>query len=191
MAQKEVYTKSDDDFIIENYYKMSTNEIAKKLGKGFWSVSWRMKQVLKLPSKGNNGPSYTDEEIEVIRRYFVEYGAPKCKELLPNRSIDSIKLKAHKLGLKVDVTKQRLNSGVKRKHKERGWGESNGYVSFLDKDGKVRLYHRWLMEKHLGRTLTDNEVVHHKDENKKNNDILNLEVMTRAEHARHHHKKPK
>ena len=34
------------------------------------------------------------------------------------------------------------------------------------------------MENHLGRLLNSDEVVHHKDHNKFNNDISNLEVMT-------------
>ena len=42
------------------------------------------------------------------------------------------------------------------------------------------------MQVHLGRKLSFNEVVHHKDNNKRNNDLSNLEVMTRSEHIRHH-----
>lgn len=44
------------------------------------------------------------------------------------------------------------------------------------------------MEKIIGRRLFANEVVHHKDENKLNNDINNLQLMTRSEHAAHHAK---
>lgn len=46
--------------------------------------------------------------------------------------------------------------------------------------------HRIVMEKHLGRPLTANEVVHHKDGNKRNNNIQNLELMQRSEHSRLH-----
>ena len=52
----------------------------------------------------------------------------------------------------------------------------NGYV----------LMHRVVMENHLGRLLNANEIVHHIDHNKHNNDISNLEVMTNREHARNH-----
>lgn len=45
---------------------------------------------------------------------------------------------------------------------------------------------RVAMEDHLGRFLTNNEVVHHKDHNKKNNAIENLEVMDRSVHGRLH-----
>lgn len=59
----------------------------------------------------------------------------------------------------------------------------NGYIFKKEKDGGYRGEHRILMEEKLGRKLTPNEVVHHIDGNKTNNDIDNLAVMTRAEHA--------
>lgn len=52
----------------------------------------------------------------------------------------------------------------------------NGYV----------LMHRVVMENHLGRPLEKNEIVHHKDHNKLNNNIGNLQVMDRVEHNRMH-----
>lgn len=54
----------------------------------------------------------------------------------------------------------------------------NGYV----------LEHRIVMENYLGRLLDKNEVVHHKDGNKKNNNIDNLEIMSQKEHASLHGK---
>lgn len=47
-------------------------------------------------------------------------------------------------------------------------------------------YHRVVMENLLGRLLTEDEVVHHKNGNKKDNRPENLEVMTREEHTRLH-----
>jgi hypothetical protein len=46
--------------------------------------------------------------------------------------------------------------------------------------------HRYIMEQHLGRRLESWEVVHHKDGDKFNNDLSNLELMTREEHSREH-----
>ena len=46
--------------------------------------------------------------------------------------------------------------------------------------------HRLVMEEHLGRYLTNDELVHHKDRNPHNNDISNLEIVTRASHQTIH-----
>jgi hypothetical protein len=48
--------------------------------------------------------------------------------------------------------------------------------------------HRYLMERHLGRKLDCNELVHHINENKRDNRIENLEVISRSEHSRFHQK---
>ena len=71
----------------------------------------------------------------------------------------------------------------------------------VDRDGDIRTYapnHRWprrsgyvlehvrVMELAIGRRIAPNEVVHHKDHDKQNNELGNLELMTRGEHPRHH-----
>lgn len=50
------------------------------------------------------------------------------------------------------------------------------------------LHHRIIMENHLNRLLSTTEVIHHKDGNKHNNSIDNLELMTNQEHAKLHAK---
>ena len=60
----------------------------------------------------------------------------------------------------------------------------NGYRCFINSG---ILVHRWLMEKHIGRKLSKEEVVHHKDGNKLNNSIYNLQLFAnQAEHYNHH-----
>lgn len=75
------------------------------------------------------------------------------------------------------------------------WGEKHaagttikpsGYVEYTRGPHKGRSVHVVAMEQHIGRSLTDGECVHHIDENKQNNDISNLMLMTTAEHVRHH-----
>jgi len=51
--------------------------------------------------------------------------------------------------------------------------------------------HRLIMEYFLGRNLHTNEIVHHKDGNKRNNKFENLELLSRAIHTALHAPKPK
>ena len=56
-------------------------------------------------------------------------------------------------------------------------------------DGRNLREHRHIMEQKLGRVLSPSELVHHVDEDKHNNSPDNLELTTRADHARIHHQK--
>lgn len=47
-------------------------------------------------------------------------------------------------------------------------------------------YHRYVMSKFLNRALKKSEHVHHKDGNKLNNDITNLEIVSCSEHIYKH-----
>jgi len=46
--------------------------------------------------------------------------------------------------------------------------------------------YRKIMENHIGRPLTDNEVVHHRNHDVEDNRIENLQLMTKSEHAKLH-----
>jgi hypothetical protein len=79
-----------------------------------------------------------------------------------------------------------------KSHKEQGCInrkigiDSQGYEYFTDNENKFKYVHRSKIEELLGRKLKTNEVVHHKDEIKKNNDIENLELMTISKHSKLH-----
>ena len=60
--------------------------------------------------------------------------------------------------------------------------DKNGYLRFKDTN---KLVHRWVIRKH-GIRLRGYHQVHHIDGNKLNNDISNLQVITRGEHERIH-----
>ena len=64
----------------------------------------------------------------------------------------------------------------------------NGYVEITRGPNKGRGQHVVVMEEIIGRSLLPHECVHHKDENRSNNDPSNLELMTRSEHSRLHAK---
>ena len=53
-------------------------------------------------------------------------------------------------------------------------------------NGIKRDEHRYIMEQYLGRKLSRNEVVHHKNGDKRDNRIENLEIMSLSEHTKNH-----
>ncbi len=65
--------------------------------------------------------------------------------------------------------------------------EENFFYPMADKNGYVR-EHRLIMAKHLGRNLHSWESVHHKDGNKLNNELSNLELLNKNQHMRDHNK---
>jgi len=74
-------------------------------------------------------------------------------------------------------------SAFKRGEVQRGTGN----IAYIKYNGQH--LHRYLMEKKLSRKLTSDEIVHHKDGNKFNNIISNLELVTRSKHAIIHNTK--
>ena len=63
------------------------------------------------------------------------------------------------------------------------------YVKIYDPIAKRSVAeHRVIVEQSLGRALLHGEVVHHKDHNKSNNDISNLQVMSPSAHVVLHRK---
>ena len=65
-----------------------------------------------------------------------------------------------------------------------------GYMKIVTIDGVRMQYHRYLMEKYLGRKLDPHrEQIHHKNQIKTDNRIENLEIVSLAEHIKKYHPK--
>lgn len=52
--------------------------------------------------------------------------------------------------------------------------------------GKYALKHWYVYWKHYGDVIPDGYIIHHKDNNPSNNDISNLELLSKEEHDKHH-----
>lgn len=62
---------------------------------------------------------------------------------------------------------------------------NNGYLAFVEKK-KLIYYHRFIFELYTGIILTSNDIIHHKDHNKLNNNIHNLALYNNSKHAYNH-----
>lgn len=80
-------------------------------------------------------------------------------------------------------TCSRICSLKKSADNRRGKG-SEPYIR-IRVNGKRVLLHRYIFEKHV-RPLEPDEIVHHKNENKRDNRPENLAAMSRAEHLAEH-----
>lgn len=137
---------------------------------------------------------WSDDDIATLIEF---YPSTKTIDLVPvlHRSKQSIDHKAQRLGLKKTDELLFDNRSARRGEKSPTWkgGKTRsrkGYV-VLRNDGDVIFEHRAVMEEHIGRKLTEDEVVHHINGDKTDNRLENLQLMTRGEHSTMHNKRRK
>lgn len=142
-----------------------------------------------LVTKGKRGQK-SIWECDMCKRHF---------EVTNSRASDAIKKGSEKfcdkncLGRYMkEISSKRVVKWIKNNRhplNTKGYGvTTDGYIWIYVK-GKPRnqiKLHRYIMEVHLGRELHPREIVHHKDENKLNNSLDNLEITTISEHNRIH-----
>jgi len=94
-----------------------------------------------------------------------------------------------------EETKQKMRQnrkGTQTGKLNNGWkgGKANchGYMFVLQKDGSYKQEHRLIMENHIGRELSDDEIIHHINHIPTDNRIENLQIMTHQTHTKLHSK---
>ena len=118
--------------------------------------------------------NWTDEQDQFLFDYYQQRGLMYCAEAL-DRNVNSIMHRVQRLGIK---KRGKMKPPIVTLSEE-------GYLS-LKGNGKHYFIHRIIAEYLIGRTLLDDEVVHHKDGDKLNNHPDNLQVMTRSDHMKLH-----
>jgi hypothetical protein len=83
--------------------------------------------------------------------------------------------------------RSKVNSGANHYNYKGGFTRTRDGYRMISVEGRSIFEHRYVMEQHLGRTLSDDEVVHHRDGDKLNNALENLELVTRSHHVSHCH----
>ncbi len=101
-----------------------------------------------------------------------------CENKILHGDLCQLHYNRRRRGIPLDLPKgfQSLNRS--------GWIHK-GYKWLMD-DGKEMMEHRFVVEKAIGRKLTRDEVVHHKNGIKSDNRLDNLEVLSRGEHTTLH-----
>ena len=158
----------DQDDLTKKYCveRKSTTEIAVEIGVCASTVRYRLKQlgILRTRAEGIRNAA-TQGKLGINQRGKKREFSEKWKANLKASLIKRGELYSKGMSVK-----------------------PSGYLEYTRGKNKFRSVHVVTVENQIGRKMRKNEVVHHKDHNKLNNDISNLELMTRSEHASIHAK---
>ncbi len=162
-----LYTEEELKFLKDNYIKYGPTKCAKLLKRPYNSVQ---KKANNLGLRQYESVKWTLEEDNIIKEFY-PYRGSDLQHKLPKRSTTAIQKRADNLGVKQGTS---------------FYKDVQGYVIYSPRRDIKLLVHRVLMEIHLQRRLTFDEVVHHKNGNREDNRIENLEVLKRSEHINFH-----
>jgi hypothetical protein len=112
-----------------------------------------------------------------LKRWHFQNGS-KIPKFIPGHNPETRFKEGNKVGWKNGLTKCNGYNLIYCPDHPKANAMGKGYIR----------NNRFVMEKHLGRCLEDNEVVHHKNGKRDDDRIENLELLTKNEHSRIHNR---
>lgn len=153
--------------------------------------------LVKLYKEGNSIPqvsSITGIPLSTVRRHLKKCGVLRSRSEGIRKAAADGRLGSGLRG-KTRVFTQEWKNNIRKSKLRLGektaagiTQKPSGYIEITRGANKGRSQHRVIMEAKLGRSLSPDEIVHHKDTARSNNSLDNLEVMSRSDHASHHAK---
>ena len=98
---EDLWTERELDILKSNYKRIPLSKLLELLpGRSKNAVKIKIKKLFysDTPIKNIN-TAYTEEEIDILRTYYKKIKLSELEKMLPGRTSNSIKMKAHNLGL--------------------------------------------------------------------------------------------
>lgn len=151
-------------------------------------ISMYVDQLMSIPEISKD----TGIKLSTVRRKLLFAGVLRTPEEARKLALSKGKFGKALKGIKRVFSqewKDNISKGKLKSAEKSAAGVSlkpNGYLEITRGPNKGRMHHVVVMEQIIGRRIFANEVVHHIDKNRTNNNPDNLQLMTRAEHAKLH-----
>lgn len=155
--------------------KMSSDEIGKLYGTSGSTIRHLLKKY-EIPMRKGGFPKGYQLPPEVRKRVAKKSAKKRMGRKHTPEAIENMKRAHAKFRMKGEGHKVVVSGYIYVYYPTHKNCNGSGFVA----------EHRLVMEKHLGRYLTKDEVVHHINGIKNDNRIENLQLMTNAEHTKHH-----